>query len=124
MSLRDRAIGVILCAALFMGGCSKYVEIPRSELETAPDRKDGYRVILTDGTHYTALKFTTNEEVLVITQLSPKDPQYRKVPLPIVILWSDVESVSDYQKREGWAAAIAAATFVVIFFVAALASNE
>jgi len=123
MNRLGRAIGGILCAALFVSGCSEYVEIPRSELDTAPDRDDGYRVTLTDGTHYTALKFTTNEEVLVITKLSPQDPQYRKVPLPMVILWSDVESVSEYHKHQGWAAAIAAATFVVIFFVASLVNN-
>jgi hypothetical protein len=111
MSALSRFITLIL-VVLVAGGCSKYVEIPRDQLDTVPDREEGYRVNLTDGTHYTALKFTTNEEVLVITKLSPQDPHYRKVPLPMVILWSDVESVSEYHKREGWAAAIAAATFV------------
>lgn len=114
----------MIVAALLAAGCSNYVEIPRSELDTVPEREDGYRVNLTDGTHYTALKFTTNEEVLVITKLSPQDPQYRRVPLPKVILWSEVESVSEYHKRDGWAAAIAAATFVAVFFVASLVNGD
>jgi hypothetical protein len=123
MSVLRRFITLIL-VALVAGGCSKYVEIPRDQLDTVPDREDGYRVNLTDGTYYTALKFTTNEEVLAITKLSPHDPHYRRVPLPMVILWNDVESVSEYQKREGWAAAIAAATFVVIFFVASMVNGS
>ena len=65
MSVLRRFITLIL-VALVAGGCSKYVEIPRDQLDTVPDREDGYRVNLTDGSRLqVALDFPRRTKCVV-----------------------------------------------------------
>jgi hypothetical protein len=92
-----RSIALILI--VFMAaGCSKPVEIPHDQFESAAREEHArHRIQKIDGSHYTVERFSLTDSTVVIEKLNRTDARYKRTALPIVVPLSDVESISKYE---------------------------
>jgi hypothetical protein len=107
----------LLLVVLTATSCSKAVEMPRDQLENAPETHPGYRIQMVDGSHYSAKRFSTTDSTLVIEKLNPSDSHYDKEKVPIVLSMNDVQSVSKLELREGLSFALVATFGVIIILL-------
>jgi len=78
-------------------GCSRGVEVPRTQLESEEYRKPGdYRIRLHGWNEYHARCFAMTDSTVVIEELLQSDDHYKLMrhDLPIVLPLKDVENIS------------------------------
>ena len=110
-----------LCVALIATGCSKAVEIPRSEIANEEYREPGsYRIRMKGWEEYLVTRFSVTDSTVVIEELSPSDERFRfqRESLPMTLPLSEVSSISRKETREKTMflivtlSAVAVATFI------------
>jgi hypothetical protein len=121
-----RSIALVLI--IFMAaGCSKAVEIQRSEIGEPAYREAGsYRIRLQGHNEYLARRFSVTDSTIVVEELLPSDERYRleRVDLPIVIPLSAVEYVSRLQTNVGATIGIVTVAGLLIALVYVLETAE
>ncbi len=109
-----RAVAVILAVSLF-AACTKAVDIPRDDFESAAKAESAHhRIELKDGSEYIVNEFSLTDSTMVIEKLNGGDLRYNEAKLPIVLPIGDVESVSRLETRKGPTTAILVSAAVVI----------
>ena len=111
-----RRTGVVLIAALLAtSGCTKAVDVPRDRFEMAGATPETtHRIRMKGNAEYTARWFSVTDSTLVITELSPADPNYRLLRPPIILPLDDVESVSRLESNDVVPIVIVGSVFVLL----------
>lgn len=117
-----RAVALIVTA--FMAtGCSKTVEIPRSEIDEPQHREAGsYRIRVKTGEEFWAKRYSTTDSTIVVEELLPPNELRGTVVvvLPLVIKRSDVESIARTRSSAGLAIGVvifAGVAFLIMFSI-------
>jgi hypothetical protein len=87
----------ILLIALLATGCSKAVEIPRTEIDDPAYREPGsYRIRVQGREEYLVRRFSISDSTIVVEELLPSDERFRteREDLPTSIPLVQVESIS------------------------------
>ena len=112
----SRSIVAILVVALpLQFSCSHVKEVPIEEVGSGKtDPKTPYRLHTTDGTVYITREFLVTDSTFVIKDLSPSDPKYSQVTLPIVLSSTSVTRIEKSEAGFGSYAVIAIIGLVAI----------
>jgi len=116
--LRARILSLLLIP-LFLGACSHAVDVPRNQYDDTSRLYDvDHKIRTVSGEEYHSAEFWVTESMLVISKLSPSDPRYQKVELPLSIPLSDVASVQRIDSGPPlWAVGVGVAAFVAVMAV-------
>jgi len=105
-------LGLVASTMMVTSGCMRSVDLPRNELESTQQWHGEYKVT-TVRDLYVAREFSTNDSTLVITRLSGADRAHGGTALPIVIRWTEVQSVSRQEVNAGKTALIVVGSVAV-----------
>ena len=116
--LRARILS-LLVIPLFLGACSHAVNVPRNQYDDTSLLYDvDHKIRTVSGEEYHSAEFWVTESMLVISKLSPSDPRYQTVELPLSIPLSDVASVQRIDHGPPiWAIAVGVGAFIAVMAV-------
>ena len=121
MSLTPRRATAVVLVVLMATGCTKAVEVPRSDIDNAKYHEPGkYRVRLKNEHEYIARRFSVSDSTLVIEELGGDGELYGQgqPALPMRIPLSDVESIAQLKVDKGRILGTTIATAVLVALVA------
>ncbi len=114
-----RGISLALIA-LLTTGCSKAVEIPRTDYDAASqDPKARFRVEMIDGTIHEATHYSLTDSTIVVEKVhKASDFRYRADKTTVVAARAGIASISKYETAHGRSFVALSTAFLVILFFA------